>query len=330
MNLLKFPRRYNTKGQSLLEFALWGSLALIAGGVMISYALYYIHQQDIMYRTFREAVKLAKRDNVAGSGQIAYAITVEDKRFPTFMSKVPVTSVRRFVYQSSALWSINVMWDDGQPAYTYTVINVNGKNIAQDIVGRPYFRIDMDTVEDNLASIADKISAVAAEISQKEDLTSEEAQASKQLLGLAKDIYDSIDKNSGSIGLQEVKRLKSELNRVLGTYVGRHTVQGIVNTNTEWAKSFQDISDSINYLITKINNGDMGLRGDFSFIRGQGLSQNRILKEEGTRKYEADSNGNLQYQDTDTTIERTLVTNNGEYKIKSRINGDKISFGGEK
>ncbi len=320
--------RYRKFGQSLTEFAIWGTLVLIVGGSMISYALYYIHQQDIMYKNFRRAVALAKNPTVSGGGRMVYSIMIWDKRFPGFSTNVPMTNLQHFSIQSSAIWSADMLWDSGYPEVTYAIIEINGRNIAKDIVSRPYFMVDTDTLEDKVIRILDAISAMAMALYEKDNPTSEESDAITLLLGLHSDLSRMIDSYTGPIDASFMDNIADSINTVFSTPLGTGlTVEAIINRDSELSESLSDIRDEIANIKEDISNGNIGTIGDYSFVKSEGLDENVEYGEEGQKLFKADSSGNMKYKDSDQYVKRTFRTHSGEYEIDSRIPGQEIDWG---
>ena len=62
------PRR----GQALIEFAIVGSIALMALAFLIQIGLRMNYQQEMDQQTFRRAMKIAQSENAIESARISY------------------------------------------------------------------------------------------------------------------------------------------------------------------------------------------------------------------------------------------------------------------
>ncbi|MCX5711219.1 MAG: hypothetical protein NT060_04620 [Candidatus Omnitrophica bacterium] len=116
----------NTRGQALLELAIFGSLILVIFGLLLSYLNRANDLQYLQMRTFREALQIANRGavttspSVEGGGSVQLTL-VENRRNPDVTAYFRKGSPQATNANASVLWSVPDPTKSGESMAYYKV-----------------------------------------------------------------------------------------------------------------------------------------------------------------------------------------------------------------
>lgn len=123
-------RSFSTKGQSLIELAIFASLIFLAMSVLVSYGMSFNYNQRVAITAFRKAIKLAKQ---VSSGSLSSSVNIiYDKAIANPASMFGISPRSPVGFSASGAWS-NELYseldgnDEELPRITY---EINGKNYS--------------------------------------------------------------------------------------------------------------------------------------------------------------------------------------------------------
>ncbi len=119
------PASSEMRGQALVEFAIIGSLALLALALLIQVGLRANYQQEIEQQNFRRAMQEAQKEDEEES-QAVSVYQVRDRQVPNPADGLGIMSRSRTEASSTVTWGEYLTFlDDGRESQPLTVVRLN-------------------------------------------------------------------------------------------------------------------------------------------------------------------------------------------------------------
>ena len=145
----KFMKR-GCRGQALTELGVFGTLALLALGLMIRAGLSAVHNQEIKMHAFRRALQEAYKDNHPlqfGDSQSATYVQIADRQVPT-PTNAGLIARETTSALGHAVWGMRLTY--GHPNFrksqAHTRVHVNSNDDAPPIYAEDVGMSNMPTV----------------------------------------------------------------------------------------------------------------------------------------------------------------------------------------